>query len=406
MDKNHLYPGVAMKTRMSSRERLLAAIRREEPDYVPLSFMIFNSLRETCRDGYEFVDKQLALGLDAVVPFPMDAIPSPLENHELRGLPVSVSASVKIRDWKETDPKEHYPLLHREYQTPAGNLEFIISQTEDYIYGDTIPFINDYTIPRGKKQLVEKREDLKALKYLLAAPTHDEIAVFTAKCKRARAYAKQKDLLTMAWRGIGIEGASWVCGLQELVMLAMDDESFAVELAEMFHVWNSSRMEVYLDQKPDLFVRRAWYEGPELFSPDLYRKLVLPYLTKEVKMAHQAGAAFGYIITSSQLPVMDQLREAGVDVIIGIDPVVGKGAVLPELKKQAGKDIALWGGINGCVTVEQGTKADVEKEVEEAFRVLAPGGGFIMSPVDNIHENTPKTWENIRTLIAAWQRMR
>ena len=39
------------------------------------------------------------------------------------------------------------------------------------------------------------------------------------------------------------------------------------------------------------------------------------------------------------------------------------------------------------------------------MEALASGGGFILSPVDNVRENTPLAVENVAALIAEWQRL-
>jgi hypothetical protein len=39
------------------------------------------------------------------------------------------------------------------------------------------------------------------------------------------------------------------------------------------------------------------------------------------------------------------------------------------------------------------------------MEVLAPGGGFILSPVDNVREFTPRATENVPALIDEWQRL-
>jgi hypothetical protein len=44
-----------------------------------------------------------------------------------------------------------------------------------------------------------------------------------------------------------------------------------------------------------------------------------------------------------------------------------------------------WGGINGAITVEMGTKADIDAAVREAITALGPDG-VILSPVDNIRD--------------------
>ena len=60
-----------MAGRLSSRDRMLAAINCQEPDYVPCSFMLFAALKKGCRDEFEFIERQLALGLDPYVEVPL-----------------------------------------------------------------------------------------------------------------------------------------------------------------------------------------------------------------------------------------------------------------------------------------------------------------------------------------------
>ena len=65
--------------------------------------------------------------------------------------------------------------------------------------------------------------------------------------------------------------------------------------------------------------------------------------------------------------------------------------------------MCLWGGVNGFLTVEMGTKTEVQEAVCNAIRTLAPGGGFILSPVDNVRDTSEHAWKNVRALIEAWK---
>jgi hypothetical protein len=38
-------------------------------------------------------------------------------------------------------------------------------------------------------------------------------------------------------------------------------------------------------------------------------------------------------------------------------------------------------------------------------QVLAPGGGFVLSPVDNVREYTPTAQTNVAALIDEWQQL-
>jgi uroporphyrinogen decarboxylase len=111
-------------------------------------------------------------------------------------------------------------------------------------------------------------------------------------------------------------------------------------------------------------------------------------------------------MTSGSMPLLDILVEANLDVLIGVDPIQGKGTDLAMMKQKLTGKICLWGGINGFVTVERGSKTEVREAVRDAIKTLAPGGGFILSPVDNIRDTSEKTWENVMAMLEAWQEMR
>jgi len=45
----------------------------------------------------------------------------------------------------------------------------------------------------------------------------------------------------------------------------------------------------------------------------------------------------------------------------------------------------------------------VRSEVRRALETLAPGGRFILSPVDNVREDSPLIRRNVAALIDEWQ---
>jgi hypothetical protein len=53
--------------------------------------------------------------------------------------------------------------------------------------------------------------------------------------------------------------------------------------------------------------------------------------------------------------------------------------------------------------VEQGTEQETAEAVIQALQTLGKGGGFILSPVDNVRENTPNAWKNTYKFIKIWK---
>jgi len=394
-----------MGTEMSSRERVLTAIEGKQPDHVPCCFMIFSALSARCLDHFDFVNRQLKLGLDAVVALHAREAEDPRvgrEHRDLPGLPVRYHPEVMVRQGREDAP-DGRALLHKEYLTPAGALRTTLQVSDDWRYGEQVPFLDDWLIPRSTRRLISGPRDLEPLGYLLQPPTGEDLVRFREWAERARAFAGEKDLAVSAgWGAVG-DMACWLVGMQELMLLAVDQPDFTAELLGQIAAWNAERMAIVLEAGVDLFIRRGWYEGVDFWSPRLYERFLLPSLRAEAEMAHQAGARFGYIMTSGSTLLLDLMVDAGVDVLIGVDPVQGRGTDLADLKARAGGRIALWGGVNGFLTVERGEESEVRRAVEEAMGCLAPGGGFVLSPVDNVTTDTPETWRNVAALIDEWQ---
>jgi len=387
---------------LTSRERVLRALNREACDYVPCCFMSFTALRKRVNeDLYALVDAEQALGLDSTLFLPAASRAQRPEHPDLRGLPVRFGPQVQSGSWQEEVAGGAH-LLHREFQTPDGALSTSIQLSDDWPYGREIPFLGDYCVPRALRQLVTEPADLPALAHLLAPPTQEDIAAFEQEAKRARAFASRRGVLLVGGWGVGADMLDWLCGMNPLMIFMQTNPDFAAQLLEMVHLWNKRRMEVVLSAGVDLYIRRAWYEGCDFIPRKFYREAVLPWLKAEVELAHQQGAKFGYICSSGLLPMLDYYLEAGVDVLIGLDPVQGTNSDLQQIKAKVGDRMCLWGGVSGAITVEMGGEEEVREAVRQALRTLGPQG-FILSPVDNITLDAPKTWSNLEVFLDAWR---
>ncbi len=365
--------------------------------------MIFRALRERSRDDLDFIDRQADLGLDAVVELATWEAGTRRDHPDLPGPPLHFHPEAGVVEWVEERPEGR--LIHRRYETPAGPLTTAIRWTEDWKAGPHVPLMDDWIIPRAHKFLVQTDEDLDRLPFVLAPVDDAARAQLEEMAGPKKALAERKQLLTAGGLGVGLEAGAWLCGYEGMLWAAIDRPEWLDRLVAILHDWNLTRMEAVLDLEPDLFIRRGWYEGADFLSPDLFRRFVLPSLQREVDLAHDAGARFGYINTSGTAPILDMLIEAGVDVLIGVDPVQGKGTDLGEIRRRAAGHLALWGGVNGFVTVEQGSPEAVREAVREAMALLGPDG-FILSPVDNVTDSSPRVWANVEAFIDEWRRLR
>ena len=387
---------------MNSRERMLTAIECGEPDHVPLSFMIFNALRMRSDGWKDFIERSIELGIDPVVAFRTAAPSDGPEHSDAPGTPLHYPPDVTVREWRTRPAGGRYPVLHKEYVTPSGTLSVAVNRTDDWPYGDHVPFLNDYIEPRAVKHLVTSPDDLGALRHLLAEPTDEDLREYRTAWKEAKAFAAEKGLLLTAGWGVGADALAWIFGLTNAVMTAIDRPDFLSAILNVISDWNRKRMEIILEAGVDLFIRRGWYEGTSFWSPQLFRKFLLPPLKSEAELAHQADAKFGYIMTVGANQFTDLLLESGVDVVIGIDGVQDHGMNFKGLKSKVRGKIALWGGVNGFLDIEEGSEEDIRRATAAALDTLGPDG-FILSPVDNIRNPSEAVWQKVLTFIDRWK---
>ena len=400
-----------MKNDITSKERILGALEYKDIDYIPCSFMLFFNLYEKCKNQREFIEEELKLGLDAVV--------------NVGKLSHSLHKDIKYNEWVEEKDGNKY--FCRKFETPKGLLTQKVIQRNGWPIEGDFPIFADRIVPRAKEVLVKPEEDLEKLKYLLGSFRKEDIEYLKEESKVAEKIAKKHNLLQAAgligmgnigmakgyvgestYQIVGADVMAWLSGYESIMTLSLLKPEIIKEYAKDIHDWTMKQIEIYLDVTDvDLIVRRAWYETTEFWTPEAYKNIIAPTIKKEADLVHQAGKKYGYIITSAFLPIIDYILDSDVDVLIGLDPEEGKGTDMAIVKEKFyKKKKALWGGVSGAITVETGTEEETEKAVVEALKLLSKGGGFILSPVDNISENTENAWNNTYKFINTWKRYR
>ncbi|MBI2504097.1 MAG: hypothetical protein HYW07_12800 [Candidatus Latescibacteria bacterium] len=377
-----------MKATMTSRERLRAAIALEEPDHVPLWCMWTHE-----RDPFNRKDERararatLALGMDDTIRL---------------NAPWRVAPEVKVSAWSEPVPGQDYVLLHKRYETPAGMAEQILRSSEYLSEPKSIGVLGNLNMSHGIKFLVESREDLEPLRYLLSDADADQLVRFREQARIYRVFAAEEQVLLESYYVCLGDTAAWLMGPENLIYAFQDDPGLVEELLEIIWRWHLKRIEILLEEKVEIILHEGWYELPDFWGVEPYRRFLKPLLQKEAAMVHQAGAIFSYIMTKGIMPLLDDFLEIGMDILWGADPIQGQ-ADLPKLKEKLGGRMCIWGGMNAILTLGEGTPQDAEKAVEEAVRILAPGGGFVLFPVDQIVAGTP--WENIEAMLGRWREL-
>lgn len=127
-----------------------------------------------------------------------------------------------------------------------------------------------------------------------------------------------------------------------------------------------------------------------LISPDFWRKHFKPRyaslfkrwkkLNPELKIAyHSCGSIF---------PIIPDFVEIGLDILNPIQPKAF-GMNLEKIKRDWHGVLCLFGGVDEQEILPFGTPLDVRQEVFKRFRQAGEGGGYIIAPSHNIQPDTP-----------------
>jgi hypothetical protein len=302
-------------------------------------------------------------------------------------------------------PFEKYPILIKTYNTPKGRLRQVVVKTPDWPHGDDIPIFSDYLIPpsRSRERLINTRDDLKKLPYILSKPSSDQIRRFRQEAQKMRKYAGEKGFLIKGDGGYGADAAIWLCGFERVLSAAYKEPNFVYELLDITHEWDLMRTKELLDIGVDVITRRGWYEGPPFWSPKLYKRFIEPLIREEVELVHRAKLKLHYIICTGIAHMLPILTDLDIDLFDGLDPVANP--VDLNVIRKAFKNTCIRGGISEAVTLTQGGSEDIQKAVKYAIEALAPGGGLILGPIYSV--TTKETWERkVPILIEAWKKFR
>jgi uroporphyrinogen decarboxylase len=133
-----------------------------------------------------------------------------------------------------------------------------------------------------------------------------------------------------------------------------------------------------------------------LFRPELYRRMIKPRHRRLVETARRYGKPVLWHTCGAVVPLIPDLIDIGVDALNPVQ-VSAKDMDPARLKREFGKDLAFWGGIDTHRVLPSGTPEDVRRAVAQAVSVLGERGGYVVAAVHNIQPDVPP--ENIAALF-------
>lgn len=332
---------------MTSRERVLTALRCEQPDRVPY-----------CELG---IDRALAQRLMGW------------------GEPKDQAANLESNTYTVEEAKaiaEHLKLDNLCYVLRAPvYAEKIPGQDGRLFYGDG---------------LIRTRADLANLKL----PDPEDESLYA----EAAAFAEQKDDYA-AWfvTRVGIFPTLLSMGLETFSAALYEDQGFIEAVLDRYCDWAKAVASHACKLGFDVYVSTddvAFNTSP-FFSPKVFHDLVLP---RYQSVAEEVTLPWIVHSDGNIQPFMDDLLSLGIS---GMHPLE-KGAMDPvALKQEHGEHLCLLGNVD-LNLLGMATPEEVDTEVQELIRTLGPGGGYIVTSGNSLAGYLQP--ENVLALSNAVQR--
>jgi len=120
-----------------------------------------------------------------------------------------------------------------------------------------------------------------------------------------------------------------------------------------------------------------------------------------ISLAHTYGVRVMHHTCGSVRPLVGLLVERGLDVLQSLQPEA-RDMDPKALKREFGNRLAFHGGISIQRTLPFGSPKEVQDEVRDRIRTLAPGGGYILCTSHNIQADVPL--RNASALLEAYQK--
>ena len=400
---------------MTSRERVLKALRHEQPDLIPLDLggtessgmtgVAYNRLREYLGLGqgetriFDVYQQVVKIEDDVREILKPDTIPLLMEPVGWKPFHLPDGSPCQIPEKWNPEKCENGDLVVRD---PNGIVVARMPESGYYFEPTHAPLAR---IKNGS-ELDTFTDEIESFDWPSFADESYEVLA-----RRAKSLFEETDLAVVANLQLHLLSAGQqLRGYETFMMDLVMNKTFAHELLERLTEAYIRRCASYLASVGE-YVQIVLVNddlgtqtGPML-SLDCYREMIWPYQKRLFQFIKGTGDTYILLHScGSVYPFIPLLIEAGVDALNPIQ-VSAKDMDTARLKDEFGRDLTFWGG--GCDTqhvLRTGTRSQIDDEVRKRVKDLSPGGGFVFSQVHNIQPDVQP--ENVMTMLQAFEKYR
>jgi uroporphyrinogen decarboxylase len=134
-------------------------------------------------------------------------------------------------------------------------------------------------------------------------------------------------------------------------------------------------------------------QGATFFSPKMFREFLLPRLKRAWQPYNDVGLPIIMHACGCVTDFLPDLIAIGLRVLEPVQPCMD----LEYLKREFGKDLVFWGGIETQNILPFGRPEEVKAMARRTIRTLGRGGGHIIAPSQEMMNDVPIA--NVKALV-------
>jgi uroporphyrinogen decarboxylase len=385
---------------MNHRDRILTALRHEEPDRVPIDFggTVDSTISAL---GYQALRREL--GLEPTVTRVQDVCQfTAVIEQDVRQAVAADTLSIldEPTEWRQDtladgSPAEFPAKFQPKLQSDGSQVVFdaagnvVLKMPKGGFYFDPVHApLADATSIQEIEHCLDQIENYDK-------PEHLDTS-YAESAEKAKWLRKNTDYLLVGFFGGHIlQAAQSLRGWELFLMDLLTNQKFAEALMDRLTEANVRRFAHYAEtvgQYIDVvqFEEDLGMQDRPLLRPLLYREVVKPFHVRLFGFAKANCNAHLLLHTDGAVaPLIPDFIEMGIDAVNPVQ-VSAAGMDTRELKREFGQDITYWGaGCDSQTILPFGTPAQVADEVKRRIDDLAPGGGFVFSPIHNVQAGVP-----------------
>ncbi len=375
---------------LSPRERVVAALRHEEPDRVPIDLGGFQTGIHV--SAYRELIAHLGLEEQIVILDPVQQLAKPSEAvlERLRVDTRYLTANAAQSSTGGFSMNERDGRLWHDLQDDFGVV---------WSMPDDVPLFMD---PKGHPLAEVTLDDLDGYPW----PDGSDPSRFEGLRARADEVSQGgRYALCTGIGGVVYEICWYMRGLEQWFLDMLEDEAFCGAVLDRTLAYWLDYYTGLLSEVGDLVDvvmigdDLAGQSGP-LFSPTFYREVVKPRQRRLVQHIHAlTPAKVWYHTCGGCMELIPDLIDNGVEALNPVQ-TSAEGMDPAMLKARFGRAITFWGGgIDAQHVLPFATPEVVRAEARRNIEILKPGGGFVFNNVHNVQAGVPP--QNVVALFDA-----